>query len=254
MTLDKKFTPGCLITKGPEGCPDRFLIPTDGSEYVIGSEQSSDMPIQDSYISRAHLALGTEDGSCYIKDLKSRNGTRLRSEKINSHQRHTLADGDEITLAGGQMVLIFRDHVEMAEGADRPVEPQPRDGNGDRKIYVDVGKHEVYVDGHKVLPDIQSKAFDLLCLLFESDGNLVKMNEIKARLWKERGYNQEAKLDRYGVVIEEKHWVEYDNFMTTDGEIHQLVRRLRRRLEKYSDFEYVQSVRGQGYKLVGFRK
>ena len=52
-----------------------------------------------------------------------------------------------------------------------------------------------------------------------------------------------------------KGWIyAADNFMTTDGEIHQLVRRLRRRLEKYSDFEYVQSVRGQGYKLVGFRK
>ena len=80
------------------------------------------------------------------------------------------------------------------------------------------------------------------------------MKDIKERLWKERGYYKEPRLDRYGVVLEEGHWEEYEDLMTTDGEIHQLVRRLRRRLEGYSDFEFVQSVRGKGYKLVGLSK
>ena len=187
MTLEKEYTPGCLITKGPEGCADRFLIPTDGSEYVIGRGRSANMPVENGFISLAHLALGAEGGSCYIKDLKSRNGTRLRDEVIEADQRHILTDGDEITLAEGEMVLIFRTHVEMVEGTGRLFERQFRGGIGDLGIFVDLGKQEVYVDGEKVVPDIQSKAFELLSLLFESDGNLVEMKDIKERLWKERG-------------------------------------------------------------------
>ena len=254
MTLQKQYTPGCLITKGPVGCVDRFLIPTDGSEYVIGSGQSSSMPVENSFISKEHLALGSESGACYIKDLNSTNGTRLRDEVIEADQRYTIVDGDEITLAEGELVLMFRTHVAMVEEAGRLPQLRPREDTGDLGIYVDLGKHEVYIDGKKVLPDIQGKPFELLALLFESDGNLVTMGDISLRLWEDRWEKQEAKLDAYGVVVEEEYWYEDEDSKTNPGEIHQLVRRLRRRLKEYSDFEYVQSVRGGGYKLIGSSK
>ena len=250
MTLTKASTPGCLITKGPDGCLTRFLIPLDGSEYVIGSEKTADMTVGSPFVSRRHVAFGEEGGICYVRDLGSTNKTRLRNALVEANQQYTLFDGDEISLAEGEIILVFRTHVVIGEEIDRPPDLQPQGAGANTGIHVDLGKHEVYVDGRKVIPEIQNREFDLISVLFEAGGNVVTMDEISRRLWRDRWQYEPEIKDRYGEVIQEAHWFEEEDSKTNPGEIHQLVRRLRRKLNQYSNVEYVQSVRAKGYKLV----
>ena len=133
---------------------------------------------------------------------------------------------------------------------DRPPDLQPHGAGANTGIHVDLGKHEVYVDGRKVIPEIQNREFDLISVLFEAGGNVVTMDEISRRLWRDRWQYEPEIKDRYGEVIQEAHWFEEEDSKTNPGEIHQLVRRLRRKLNQYSNVEYVQSVRAKGYKLV----
>ena len=250
MTLTKASTPGCLITKGPDGCLTRFLIPVDGSEYVIGSEKTADMTVESAFVSRRHVAFGEEGGFCYVRDLGSTNKTRLRNAIVEANQQYTLLDRDEISLAEGEIILVFRTHVVIGEEIDRPPDLQPQGAGADTGIHVDLGKHEVYVDGRKVIPEIQNREFILISVLFEAGGNVVTMDEISRRLWRDRWQYEPEIKDRYGEVIQEADWFEKEDSKTNPGEIHQLVRRLRRKLNQYSNVEYVQSVRAKGYKLV----
>ena len=250
MTLTKASTPGCLITKGPDGCLTRFLIPVDGSEYVIGSEKTADMAVEIPFVSRRHVAFGEEGGFCYVRDLGSTNKTRLRNAIVEANRQYTLFDGDGISLADGEVDLVFRTHVVIGEEIHRPPDLQPQGAGANTGIHVDLGKHEVYVDGRKVIPEIQNREFDLISVLFEAGGNVVTMDEISRRLWRDRWKYEPEIKDRYGEVIQEAHWFEEEDSKTNPGEIHQLVRRLRRKLNQYSNVEYVQSVRAKGYKLV----
>ena len=130
MTLTKESTPGCIFTKGPkgpDGCLTGFLVPLDGSEYAIGSEKSADMTVESPFVSRQHVAFGAEDGSCYVKDLDSTNKTRLRNAIVEANQQYTLFDGDEISLAEGEIILVFRTHVVIGEEIDRPDDADDRD-------------------------------------------------------------------------------------------------------------------------------
>ena len=247
MTVRKDTTPGCIITKGLDGGPTHFLIPTHPSEYVIGSEGPVDMVLKNGFVSRRHIAFGEKDGTCYARDLNSTNKTRLRNEIMDSEKEYALLDGDQISLAEGELVLIFRTHVMTDRGANAS-EPMSHGSGHSVGIFVDSGKHEVYVRGDKVLPEIQNREFDLINLLFNADGNLVTMNEISRCLWSDRWEYVEEERGRYGELIHEATW--FPTFETNPGEIHQLVRRLRRKLSEYSKVEHVQSVRGKGYKLI----
>ena len=222
------------------------------------------MAVEIPFVSRRHVAFGEEGGFCYVRDLGSTNKTRLRNAIVEANQQYTLLDGDEISLAEGEIILVFRTHVEIgADGcvaqpfisashdeSDRPPDLQPQGAGANTGIHVDLGKHEVYVDGRKVIPEIQNREFDLISVLFEAGGNVVTMDEISRRLWRDRWQYEPEIKDRYGEVIQEAHWFEEEDSKTNPGEIHQLVRRLRRKLNQYSNVEYVQSVRAKGYKLV----
>lgn len=247
MTVRKETTPGCVVTKVLDGCPTHFLIPTHPSEYVIGSDEPADMVLKNAFISRRHIAFVEKDGACYARDLGSTNKSRLRNEVMDSEKEYALLDGDPISLAEGELVLIFRTHVMTDRGASGS-EPMSQDSGHSVGIFVDSGKHEVYVKGNRVLPEIQNREFDLISLLFDAKGNLVTMKEISRCLWEDRWEYVEEEKDRYGELIREAEW--FATSETNPGEIHQLVRRLRRKLSEYSRVEHVQSVRGKGYKLI----
>ena len=53
------------------------------SVTVVGSEFDADMRIPDLMVSRHHAAFEVkEDGSCWVRDLKSRNGTKVNGVKL----------------------------------------------------------------------------------------------------------------------------------------------------------------------------
>jgi len=70
---------------------------------VVGSEFDSDIRIPDLMVSRHHAAFEVKnDGSCWVRDLKSRNGTKVNGTRLTEEARETgrmLKDGDIVSVA-----------------------------------------------------------------------------------------------------------------------------------------------------------
>lgn len=86
-------------------------------QYIIGRTPGCNLRPQSDAISRQHCALITSDSGLSIRDLKSRNGTILNGEKIESEK--PLANGDELQIGPLFFQVIL--HVEEKKGA--PVAP-----------------------------------------------------------------------------------------------------------------------------------
>jgi pSer/pThr/pTyr-binding forkhead associated (FHA) protein len=76
-------------------------IPLDRDWIVIGRGRTADLVLSEPTISRAHAAIGYEQGEFFVQDLGSTNGTR-----VNEHRepRSALGHGDQIQLGR----LLFR--------------------------------------------------------------------------------------------------------------------------------------------------
>lgn len=78
-------------------------------KVIIGRDSDCDIVINDPYISRKHLEISILDGTIFVEDLNSTNGTYLNDRRI--HKKHKLQAGDG--LAFGNTLLIVD-----AEGKD----------------------------------------------------------------------------------------------------------------------------------------
>lgn len=58
-------------------------------------------------VSRHHAAITHHDGTVYIEDLGSTNGTRINGFQLTSNQKYRLRDGDEVELARIRLVVRF---------------------------------------------------------------------------------------------------------------------------------------------------
>ncbi len=84
----------------------------DKRSYVIGREETCDLPIQDALASRRHAELRwADEGFWYVVDLNSRNGLLVNGVRVAQPTR--LDDGTQIQV-GGQ---VFRLHV-LPPGGD----------------------------------------------------------------------------------------------------------------------------------------
>jgi len=77
-------------------------IAVDRDWLVIGRGRTADFVLSEPTISRAHAAIGYEEGAFFVQDLGSTNGTGVNGE---SEPRKLLADGDELQL--GRLLLRF---------------------------------------------------------------------------------------------------------------------------------------------------
>lgn len=91
-----------------------------------------------------------------------------------------------------------------------------------REIEIDINKHIVKVCGQEV--SLTPKEFDLLVLLLSSHGNVLKRDEIFNSVWGENYFTETRTLD-----------------------IH--IKSLRKKLFAYSKKEYIDTVRGVGFKI-----
>jgi pSer/pThr/pTyr-binding forkhead associated (FHA) protein len=84
---------------------DRVVTLTDEA-YTIGSDpESADLALADPAVSRVHAVLEQVGTTWLVRDLGSRNGTRLNGERLTGQRR--LRDGEEILV--GRTRLVFRD-------------------------------------------------------------------------------------------------------------------------------------------------
>ena len=77
-------------------------IPVDRDWMVIGRGRTADLVLSEPTISRAHAAVGYEQGEFFVQDLGSTNGTRVNDRR---EPRSALCHGDEIQL--GKLLFHF---------------------------------------------------------------------------------------------------------------------------------------------------
>ncbi|MFF2481828.1 DUF6382 domain-containing protein [Paenibacillus sp. NPDC058071] len=76
-------------------------LPWKGEKLTIGrAGESVDYEETAAGVSRLHLELNRESGSCRAKDLGSRNGSLLNGQAMVPYKSYSLSDGDVIHLAG----------------------------------------------------------------------------------------------------------------------------------------------------------
>ena len=81
--------------------PNNNNIVVDGAEKKIGREDFLGVVSSDKlyFIGKDHFKITHENGSFYIQDLKTKNGTTVNDEELQGSKKHQLLDGDEIVVA-----------------------------------------------------------------------------------------------------------------------------------------------------------
>lgn len=96
----------------------RFEIPTGerGESLEIGRSRDCDVRLRDALVSRHHCRISREDDKLTVRDLGSKNGTRVNGELIA--EEVTLEDGDRLEVGSVQIQVQF-----PASGEDTRVSP-----------------------------------------------------------------------------------------------------------------------------------
>lgn len=89
-----KVVPKLVLGRKIEGSED---IDYDLTAY--GAYQSG--------VSRRHAMISLLDGSLYIEDLGSTNGTRINGAQMTAKRKYRLRDGDEIEMARLRFIIRF---------------------------------------------------------------------------------------------------------------------------------------------------
>ena len=74
-----------------------------GQSYVLGRQDTADIVLHNSTVSRAHARIEWDGGVFYITDLNAANGTFINKARI---QRAPLTDGDVVSI--GPFDMVFR--------------------------------------------------------------------------------------------------------------------------------------------------
>ncbi len=183
---------------------------------LIGREATCGLELNDRQVSRRHALIYREGLRYFLRDAGSRNGTFLNSELVLAPQQ--LNDGDEIGIAARFRITFV---------GSEATAPLYRPGPARRGVYLDNATRRVWVDGVELTPALSSAQFDLLHLLVSREGEVCTRDDIIETI-----YAQESSE---GI---------------TDQAIDALVRRLRERLaENGATFQFIETVRGQGFRL-----
>jgi adenylate cyclase len=98
-------------------------IPLLKRELLIGRRESCDIVLRFANVSAHHCRLFLDGGFWYVKDLKSRNGTRVNGGKVNEHR---IDPGDELTIARHRYEFVYSPIELGAADAVRPPRARQR--------------------------------------------------------------------------------------------------------------------------------
>ena len=87
--------------------PQRIYI--DKSSFVIGRLKAQVDCLSDiSAVGKLHAEIIQKDGSYFIKDLNSKNGTYINGERIVSNEVHPIKDNDRIAFANSEYKFLYK--------------------------------------------------------------------------------------------------------------------------------------------------
>jgi len=199
------------------GLSARTPIFLETPTFAIGKASSANFSIDNPFVSRVHCQIRFADGSFFLSDLGSRNGTSLNGVLLERDEESLLADGDSIILAQDVVHLRFR------QGSDETFTtlthtPNPSD------IRLDSAR-DAWIRGEKLSPPLSAKEFDVLELLYTQRGTAVNRDDVASAGWPEREHGDVG-----------------------NQEIEQCIRRIRRRIERDpSAPELIVTIRSFGY-------
>jgi len=185
---------------------------------LIGRGGHCDIVLPERRVSREHLRIWRENGTYYIEDLDSKNGTHLNAERLEGVQE--LHEGDEIQIALAVKMKFI--------GAEATVPLTLDDLEAREKgLMLDQHTRQVIINGEELEPQLSLYQYRLLELLYESRGGVCTRDDVVRAVWPE--------------AVEEG---------VSEQAIDALVRRLRDRLaELEPEHQYVVTVRGHGFRL-----
>ncbi len=95
-----------LIIRRPGLGNQQVVLPEEG-EVTIGRTADNTVVIDDALVSRQHAVITQDPSGHWIRDLGSRNGTRLNGKRLEGDAR-PLKNGDRIALGGNQVLLSYQ--------------------------------------------------------------------------------------------------------------------------------------------------
>lgn len=97
--------PSCYLIWETRGKDSR--VPLDGDSLVIGRSAEAAMHVDETNgVSRAHAELVRVAAQWRVKDLGSRNGSRINGKSLTPYELYPLASGDSLTLAGSEYRFV----------------------------------------------------------------------------------------------------------------------------------------------------
>jgi hypothetical protein len=100
---------------------ERVVTLSEGSCTLGSDAGSADIALTDPAVSRVHAVLERVGTTWLVRDLGSRNGTRVNGERLTSQRR--LHDGEEILV--GRTRLVFKDTADARRPATDALDPPP---------------------------------------------------------------------------------------------------------------------------------
>src|SRR5260370_325706 len=92
-----------LVIRDDSGFGDVFPL-TSGQRYSLGRVTSNQIVLKDELCSREHAEVYAANGRWRVRDNKSRNGTRVNGERLDSDWE--LSPGDEIQLGRSRLCFV----------------------------------------------------------------------------------------------------------------------------------------------------
>ncbi len=185
------------------------------SNLVIGRDSDCDIIITDNIVSRHHAVIAKRNSEWVVEDT-SKNGTYVNEKAVDSTK--TLNDGDFISIATAVQIVFV--------SSDATV-PLDINYTQERRMSLDVHSRRVRCNGKELVPLLSRPQYRLLALLYANIGDVCIRDEVVDAVWP----------DVVGEGV-------------TEQSIDALVHRLRDRLDECDpDHQYVETVRGHGFRL-----
>lgn len=190
--------------------------PLEKATFTIGRAADCDIVVAERQVSRYHVRIERDHEGYLLRDLGSKNGTSVNSERVRG-QPYRLHDGDEITLAAVLQIGFVAGDATLPLGEVESVSG---------RLVVDESTRRVCLGRKELDPSLSPAQFTLLLLLIAAPGNVISRQEVVAAVWP----------DAVGGV--------------TDQAVDALVYRLRERLAELDpDHDYIVTVRGHGFRF-----